>query len=99
MTATNLPALLQRFFTDRLGAQLGASPHTVASYRDTFRLLLVFAAKCIRRPPSRMHVEDLDVKLLGMFLDHLEQDRVQFPVFHDRSGECGSSSDHLRDLS
>jgi integrase/recombinase XerD len=75
MTTTNLPALLQRFFTDRLGAQLGASPHTVSSYRDTFRLLLVFAAKRIRRPPSRMHVEDLDVTLLGKFLDHLEQER------------------------
>lgn len=76
MTAANLPALLQRFFTDRLRAQLGASPHTVASYRDTFRLLLVFAAKRLRRPPSRMCVEDLDVALVGRFLDHVEQDRA-----------------------
>lgn len=75
MTAANLPALLQRFFTDRLRAQLGASPHTVASYRDTFRLLLVFAAKRLRRPPSSMRVEDIDVALVGRFLDHIEQDR------------------------
>ena len=39
MTTTRFPALLQRFFTDRLLGQLGASPHTVASYRDAFRLL------------------------------------------------------------
>lgn len=76
MTAANLPALLQRFFTDRLRAQLGASPHTVASYRDTFRLLLVFATKRLRRPPSRMRVEDLDVAFVGRFLDHIERDRA-----------------------
>jgi hypothetical protein len=44
MSAANLPALVQRFFTDRLQSQLGASPHTIASYRDTFRLLLAFAS-------------------------------------------------------
>lgn len=76
MTAANLPALLQRFFTDRLQAQLGASSHTVASYRDTFRLLLVFASKRLRRPPSRMRVEDFDVALVGRFLDHIEKDRA-----------------------
>ncbi|MEO8549670.1 MAG: tyrosine-type recombinase/integrase [Kofleriaceae bacterium] len=76
MTATNLPALLQRFFTDRLGAQLGASVHTVASYRDTFRLLLVFASKRLHRPPSRMRVEDFDTALIARFLDHIEKDRA-----------------------
>ncbi len=75
MTATSLPALIQHFFTDRLVAQLGASPHTIASYRDTFRLLLVFAAKRIGRPPARMRVEDLDAALVGGFLDYLEQER------------------------
>jgi integrase/recombinase XerD len=44
MTAANLPALIQRFFTDRLCTQMEASPHTVAGYRDTFRLLLRFAS-------------------------------------------------------
>jgi integrase/recombinase XerD len=37
---TSLPSLVQRFFTDRLCAQLAASPNTIAAYRDTFRLLL-----------------------------------------------------------
>lgn len=39
MTAMTLPALIQRFFTDRLCVQMEASRHTIASYRDTFRLL------------------------------------------------------------
>ena len=49
MSAPNLAGHLQRFFTDRLLQQLGASPHTVASYRDTFRLLLKYASKHHRR--------------------------------------------------
>jgi site-specific recombinase XerD len=79
MIPTNLPALLQRFFTDRLRAQLGASPHTVASYRDTFRLLLVFASRRLEREPSQLRLEDLDVALLGAFLDHLEHGRASTP--------------------
>jgi integrase/recombinase XerD len=46
-----LPTYLQRFFTERLGTQLKASPNTVSSYRDTFRLLLKYAADQLRRPP------------------------------------------------
>jgi site-specific recombinase XerD len=79
MTPANLPSLLQRFFTDRLRSQLGASPHTVASYRDAFRLLLVFASKRLKRAPHRLRVEDLDTKLLGGFLDHLERGRANTP--------------------
>jgi len=76
MTAANLPPLLQRFFADRLVSQLGASPHTIASYRDTFRLLLVFASERLRRTPSCLRLEDLDTALLGAFLDNLEQQRA-----------------------
>jgi integrase/recombinase XerD len=79
MTAANLPALVQRFFTDRLQSQLGASPHTVASYRDTFRLLLAFASERLGRAPSHMCVEDIDTVLLGAFLGHLEQERANTP--------------------
>jgi len=79
MSATPLPALLQRFFTDRLVSQLAASAHTVASYRDAFRLLLRFAAQRIRKPPSRLLVEDLDAALLAAFLDHLERERANTP--------------------
>ena len=75
MTAASLPALLQRFFTDRLLGQLGASPHTVACYRDAFRLLLRFAAERLRRAPSDLRVEDLDAAFLGQFLEHVEHTR------------------------
>jgi len=79
MTSANLPALLQTFFTDRLRSQLGASPHTVASYRDTFRLLLVFASKSLGREPSQLNMKDLDAPFLGTFLDHLENGRSNTP--------------------
>ena len=75
MTPSRLPEFLQRFFAERLCAQLGASPHTIASYRDTFRLFLVFAAARLGRPPSRLRLDELDVPLIGAFLDHLERDR------------------------
>ncbi len=70
MNTSHLPALVQRFFTQRLLEQQGVSPHTVASYRDTFRLLLAFATKETGRSPSKLMLEDLD-----MFLHHLEQER------------------------
>jgi integrase/recombinase XerD len=79
MSAANLPALVQRFFTDRLQSQLAASPHTVASYRDTFRLLLVFASERLAREPSQLGVEDINAPLLGDFLDHLERGRASTP--------------------
>lgn len=79
MTTATLPALLQRFFTDRLQSQLGASPHTIASYRDTFRLLLVFASGHLRRAPSKLRVDDLSAALLGAFLKHLEHGRDNTP--------------------
>jgi len=75
MSAANLAGHLQRFFTDRLLGQLGASPHTVASYRDTFRLLLKFASKHHHRQVSDLNVEDLDAKLVSSFLNYLEHER------------------------
>ena len=79
MSAPNLPALVQRFFTERLRSQIGASRHTVASYRDTFRLLLLFASQRLTREPSQLRMEDFDTALIGAFLDHLEQGRASTP--------------------
>lgn len=79
MSPIKLAALVQRFFTDRLQSQLGASPHTVASYRDTFRLLLVFASERLAREPSKLRVEELDAALISAFLDHLEHKRANAP--------------------
>jgi len=79
MSATKLAPLLQRFFTERLINQQGASPHTVAGYRDTFRVLFRFTTERLRRPPSALRIEDLDVSMLERFLDSLERDRGNGP--------------------
>ena len=79
MNTPNFSALLQRFFVDRLVGQLGASPHTIAGYRGTFRLLLRFASEHFRRAPSDLRMEDLDAAFLGKFLDHLERNRGNCP--------------------
>jgi site-specific recombinase XerD len=75
-TDADFPTLLQAFFTDRLMRQCQASPHTIASYRDTFRLLLAFAKERLKKAPSMLHLEDLDTPFLGAFLDHLEKERA-----------------------
>ena len=75
----NLPALLQSFFTTRLMTQRKASPHTIASYRDTFRLLLQFAQKRLRKAPSQLALDDLDASLVGTFLEDLEKRRHNGP--------------------
>jgi integrase/recombinase XerD len=74
--ATSFPVLLESFFTKRLIAQRRASPHTIGSYRDTFRLLLQFAEKRLGKPPSRLTLEDLQAPFLGAFLDNLESARA-----------------------
>jgi integrase/recombinase XerD len=66
---------LQAFFSDRLLREREASPHTVASYRDTIKLLLTFASKHTGKQPSALAFEDLDATVIGGFLDHLEHDR------------------------
>jgi len=75
MTEPTVTALLQGFFTQRLTRQLQASPQTVSAYRDTLRLLLLFAAQKTRKPPSRLTIDDLDSLAVGAFLDHLDHER------------------------
>jgi len=72
---TTLAPTLEAFFTDRLVRQRHASPHTVAAYRDTFRLLLGYAQIHTGKAPSALDIEDLDAQLIGGFLEHLERDR------------------------
>lgn len=74
MISANLPSLLQSFFTHSL-LQQQASPHTIAAYRDSFRLLLHFAKEKLGTMPFKLRVEDLDVPFIGLFLDHLESVR------------------------
>ena len=64
---TALAPTLQAFFTERLIRQRQASPHTLAAYRDTLRLLLVFASAKKDVEPSKLDFDDLDapVKRIG----------------------------------
>lgn len=77
MTASipTFSTLLQRFFTRRLMQQKQVSPHTISSYRDTFRLLLRFAKKRLGTPPDRLAFEKLDAPFVAAFLNELEETR------------------------
>jgi integrase/recombinase XerD len=63
---------LQAWFADRLIRERNASPHTIASYRDTIRLLLTYASQRLEIEPSRLDLGQLDAPLIGAFLDHRE---------------------------
>jgi len=76
---TALAPTLEAFFTSRLVNEKGVSQHTIAAYRDTFRLLLCFAQKRTGKQPSKLEIEDLDATLIAAFLDHLEHERSNSP--------------------
>jgi len=67
--------LLENFFTQRLMNQRQASPHTISSYRDTFRLLLQFAQQRLHKSPARLGFEEIDAPMIAAFLDDLEKCR------------------------
>lgn len=66
---------LQAFFSDRLIRQRQVSSNTLQAYRDTLRLLLVFASERLSKAPAKLDFDDLNASLIGAFLDHLEHDR------------------------
>ena len=76
---TPVAPTLQAFFTDRLTRQLQASPRTIASYRDTLRLLLCFTQERIGKQPARLDWDDLNETVITAFLQHLETDRHNTP--------------------
>jgi len=78
-TPADLSPLLEAFFTQRLMAQRKVSAHTISSYRDTFRLLLKFAERRLKRLPSKLTLENLNAPFLAEFLDHLEAERTNGP--------------------
>lgn len=75
-TPTNLAPLLERFFTQRLMRERQASPHTMASYRDTFRQFLKFVQPRLHKSPSRLTFEEIDAPLIVAFLDDREKHGV-----------------------
>jgi integrase/recombinase XerD len=78
-TQATFSELLQAYFTDRLMSQCGASPNTIATYRDTFRLLIGFAQNRLKKAPTSLAVGDLDAPFILRFLDHLETERGAGP--------------------
>jgi site-specific recombinase XerD len=72
---TSMATLLERFFTQRLMQERRVSPHTISSYRDTFRLFLKFAQHRLQKAPSKLMFEEIDAPLVVGFLDHLERQR------------------------
>ena len=60
-----LAALLESFFTQRLMNQRQASPHTISSYRDTFRLLLQFAQQRLHKAPAKLAFDEMDAPLIA----------------------------------
>jgi len=74
-TEPSFAPLLERFFTQRLMEQRQASPHTVSSYRDTFRQLLKFAQNRLHKAPSQLMFKEVDAPLIVAFLEQLEKQR------------------------
>lgn len=72
---SSLAPTLQAFFTQRLAHQRQASAHTMAAYRDCFRLLLEFLHRQTGKAPACLGIEDLNAEVIGAFLEHLESDR------------------------
>jgi len=70
-----LPGLVQRFFVEYLVQQRSLSPATVASYRDTLKLLLGFASTRCKRSPAELAMTDLDATLVLAFLEDIETNR------------------------
>ncbi len=74
-TTVSFPALLERFFIQRLMQQRRASQHTISSYRDSFRLLLRFAQAKLGKSPSQLAFEQIDAPLIAEFLNEMETGR------------------------
>jgi site-specific recombinase XerD len=74
-TSGDLSAFLEAFFTDRLMQERQVSQHTVASYRDSFRMLLAYAQGKLAKPPSALRLEELSAPFIGAFLNYLEKTR------------------------
>ncbi len=85
MADITFPTLLQDFFQRRLVSERGVSAHTIASYRDSFGLLLRYAESRTGRAASTLTVQDLDAPMILSFLDHLESER-----------KCGARTRNLR---
>lgn len=72
---TPLGQIVRSFFEDHLKVQKGLRPGTIRSYRDALRLFLSFISRRVRRPITRLTLEDLSFERTLEFLKHLEDVR------------------------
>lgn len=73
--ATDFAVLLRRFLTAHLAGLRGCSPNTVASYRDTFKLLIVFFRDDRAIPPEKLTLDRIDAAAITEFLNWLQASR------------------------
>src|ERR1700745_1694073 len=71
--ATDFAVFLHRFLTSHLAGLRGCSPNTVASYRDTFKLLIAWFRDERSVPPGKLTLDHIDA--VAAFLGHLQEDR------------------------
>lgn len=72
---TNLAKYLSSFLREYLPRERRASPNTCETYAYTFQLLVKFGSLRLKRPPSKLTIEQLNVELIVDFLDYLENER------------------------
>jgi site-specific recombinase XerD len=73
--ATDFAVFLRRFLTAHLAGLRGCSPNTVASYRDTFKLLIAFFRDDRSIPPEKLTLDRIDAAAIIGFLNWLEASR------------------------
>jgi site-specific recombinase XerD len=73
--ATDFAVWLHRFLTSHLAGLRGCSPNTIASYRDTFKLLIAWFRDCRSIPPDKLTLDRIDADAITAFLDWLEAER------------------------
>ena len=73
--ATDFAVFLRRFLTSHLAGLRGCSPNTIASYRDTFRLLIAFFSDGRSIPPDKLTLDHIDAAAITGFLSWLEAER------------------------
>ena len=77
---TYLTSALQAFFTDYVHIQRNLTPNTIASYRDTWRLLIKHICTTTPTTADQIRLEDIDRDTVTGFLDHLTRERANTPA-------------------
>jgi integrase/recombinase XerD len=73
--ATDFAVFLRRFLTGHLAGLRGCSPNTIASYRDTFKLLISWFGDERSIPPGKLTLDRIDAAAITGFLNWLETER------------------------